>query len=157
MIAGPLARGDIVKFVRVLFAFVACVLIAEALAATASTQFVLHELARLGVGVSLAERLDTTAHDIIGMLPLFGTVIGVGFLIAFPIAWFLSRHLPQWRTPLFAAAGFCAIAVAHVVMNQSLSITPVAGARSSLGLMAQGLAGAIAGFLYTRLSPAHHG
>ncbi len=153
MIGPPAAHGDTVKYVKVVVAFVACVLVAEALAAAASTQFVLLELARLGVDVTLVERLDTTAHDIIGMLPLFGTVIGAGFLIAFPVAWFLSRHLPEWRAPLFAAAGFCAVTAAHVMMNQSLSITPVAGARSATGLLAQGLAGAIAGYVYTRLSP----
>lgn len=141
------------KFIRVLMAFVVCVLVAEALAATASTQFVLHELGRLGVAVPFSDRVDTTAHDIVGMLPIFGMVIGIGFLIAFPVAWLLSRPLPQWRTALFAAAGFCAIVVAHFVLNKSLSITPVAGARTGLGVLVQGLAGALAGWLYTRLSP----
>ena len=141
------------KFVRILIAFVACVVIAEALAATASTQFVLHELARLGVSISLADRLDTTAHDIIGMAPLFGMVIGVAFVVAFPVAGWLSRRLPQWRTWLFAAAGFTAIVVAHFVLHESLLITPVAGARTGSGLLVQGLAGAVAGLAYTRLTP----
>lgn len=141
------------EILRVMMAFVACVLVAEALAATASTQFVLHELGRLGVAVSFADRVDTTAHDIIGMLPIFGIIIGIGFAIALPVAWLLSRPLPQWRTPLFAAAGFTAIVVAHFVLNKSLSITPVAGARTGLGVLVQGFAGALAGLLYTRLSP----
>lgn len=138
--------------IRWVGAFVVCVLIAEILAATASTQFVLHGLAELGVPVPIDERLTTTLHDIVGMLPLYGLVIGVAFLIGLPVAALICRALPGWRQPLYTAAGGTGIVTAILVLRASFGIMPIAGARSFAGLVLQGVAGAVAGWLFARFT-----
>ncbi|MEM9056050.1 MAG: hypothetical protein AAGD86_01160 [Pseudomonadota bacterium] len=129
---------------RWLVGFVLAVLVAGALASVASTQFVLHELGKLGVAVSPGDRLAMTVHDVVGMLPLYGGVIAVAFLVALPVAQWLSRRAPQAAGALHFAAGFAALVVALKAMQLSFDITPVAGARSAAGLLVQGLAGGLA-------------
>ena len=132
------------RFWRLLAAFVLAVLVAEILAALASTQFVLGELARLGVEIPFGDRLSMSVYDIVGMLPLYGTVIGVAFLIALPVAWLLAKRAPAMRGLLFFAAGFVALVTAINIMDAAFGIMPIAGARTLAGLLTQGLAGGLA-------------
>ena len=50
-----------------------------------ATQFNLAEIAALGLNVPFADRLATTAQDLVGGLPLIATIFGFGFLIAMPV------------------------------------------------------------------------
>jgi hypothetical protein len=111
-------------------------------------------LARLGVEVPLADRLATTAHDIVGMAPAYAPIIGVGFAIAFPIAALVIRRvLPGWRAVGYPLAGFVAVAAALATMIALFEITPIAGARSAAGFVCQALAGAVGGHVFARLLP----
>ncbi len=136
------------RFFRLLAGFAVAVLLAEVLAALASTQFVLAELGKLGIDVSLADRLAMSLHDIAGMLPLYGGIIAATFLIALPVAAWLARRAPQHRTALFFAAGFAGLLTAITLMRFAFDIMPIAGARSLAGLVAQGLAGGVAALVF---------
>ena len=136
------------RFVSYLLAVVATTV----LAAAGSTQFVLAELAALGVQVPLGDRVATTAHDIVGMFPAYGAINAVGFLIALSLAAWLTRRWPAARNALFVLAGAGAVLTALYAMRWSFGITLVAGARSTGGLAVQALAGAAGGWLYARLT-----
>lgn len=132
------------RFLRLVAGFALSVLLAEALAALASTQFVLAELSGLGIDVSLADRVAMSLHDIAGMLPLYGGIIAMAFIIALPVAAWLSRRAPRLRAALYFAAGFVGLVTAIKLMNLAFDIMPIAGARSLAGLLVQGLAGGLA-------------
>ena len=137
---------------RVILAFLAAVVVAGVLAATASTQFVLAELSGLGVAIPLGARLSMTAQDIVGMGTLYFPIIAVAFLIAFPVAALIVRFLlPGWSIVGFTLAGFVAILSALLVMIAIFGLVPVAGARSIPGMLAQCLAGAAGGYFFARL------
>ena len=138
--------------VRTILAYLAAVVVTTVIAAAASTQFVLAELAALGVAVPLDVRLTTTAHDIVGMFPLYGGILAVGFAIALPVARLLARRWPGGRAWLHALAGASAVLAAIYAMKLSFGITTIAGARSVSGLIAQALAGAAGGALFARLT-----
>jgi len=137
---------------RVILAFLAAVVVAGVLAATASTQFVLAELKGLGVDIPLGARFSMTAHDIVGMGTLYFPIIGVAFLIAFPVAALIVRFLlPGWTTVGYTLAGFVAILSLLLIMIAVFGLIPVAGARSTAGLLAQCLAGGAGGYFFARL------
>ncbi len=140
--------------IRGLGAFVLVALVAYALAAVAATQSVLSRLAEMGIEVGLAQRLAATGHDLIGMGSSYLPIIALGLAIAFAAAALLARWLRAWRTALYALAGFAAIVAAHLILNLSFGITPIAAARTLPGLLIQGLAGAIGGLVFVRTSSA---
>lgn len=137
---------------RRIIVFLIAIVAATVLAAAASSQFVLSELSALGVNVPLSDRLAVTMHDVIGMFPLFGSIVAVGFLLAFLVAGGIARWLPSGRTALFVLAGASAIVVALLIMRASLGLMPVAGARSTFGLIVQGLAGATGGWCFAAMT-----
>jgi len=122
------------------------------LASLTATQYVVGRLGTMGVDVDFAQRLSMTLGDLWGMAGMFLPIIAFGLLIAFLITALLCRWLSRWRTPLYALAGATALVCVHVALNQAFGLTPVAIARSSLGLLLQGLAGAAGGFVYIGLN-----
>lgn len=137
---------------RTIVAFLAAVVVAAALAAAANTQFVLAELTRLGIDVGLGDRLAMTGQDIVGMTPLYLPVFGVGLLVAFSVAAVLIRFLlPSWGQIGYTLAGAAAVVAIMVIAMQTFGLMPVAGARTFGGMVAQGLAGAVGGFVFGRI------
>ncbi|TVS17617.1 MAG: hypothetical protein EA417_05755 [Gammaproteobacteria bacterium] len=155
LIAGRAAvsegQGDCM-ILRVILAFLAAVVLSAALAAAASTQFVLAELARLDVAFTLGDRVAMTMHDIVGMASLYLPIFGLGLLIAFSVAALVIRFLlPGWSVLGFTLAGFTAVVAIMGVAMLMFGLMPVAGARSLGGMMTQGMAGAAGGYLFARL------
>jgi len=139
------------RFVQTLFAWLVATLATYALACFAATQSVVGSLGDMGIPVSLAERLQMSGQDLLGMAGLFLPLIAVGQLLAFLVAGWLGRRSPQRRTVLFILAGAMAMISIHLALQWSFDITLVAVARSPLGLLSQALAGAAAGYLFTQL------
>ncbi len=138
---------------RALLAYVVAVLLTAALATALHTQFVAAALAQLDAPLSLAQRLQMTAHDIRGMGPVYALLIGVSFAIALPLAGLLQRKLmPERRRLAYVLAGAAALLTALTLMQSLLGIMPIAGARSLAGWLCQGLAGAAGGWLFASLS-----
>ncbi|GGI89724.1 hypothetical protein GCM10007973_27600 [Polymorphobacter multimanifer] len=102
----------------------------------------------LGIAIPAGLRLETMARDFIGLLPALGAVTALGFAIAFLIAGGLYRFAPALAYPL---AGAVAIAVALMLMKLQFDMTPIAGARSPLGLGLMIAAGALGGLVFGRL------
>lgn len=143
------------KIVRLILAFLAAVVVTEVTGAVVQTQFVLAALTDLGVEISMGDRVATTLHDIAGLIEIYMPVIAVGFLVAFGVAALVVRFLlPGWAAIGYPLAGLTAIVTAIVIMTVMLEIAPIAGARSTAGLIGQALAGALGGWIFYRFKPA---
>jgi hypothetical protein len=139
---------------RVIAAFVAAVVAAAAIATIVSTQFVLAHIVELGVDVPLGVRLETTAHDLVGMGPLLGALIAVAFAIAMTAAAAIVRFgLPSWRAVAYPLAGATAVFVLLLALESALGMMPIAGARGAAGRIVFVLAGAAGGWLFSALLP----
>jgi hypothetical protein len=138
--------------VRVLRAFFPAVLIAYLLASVLFTQTILATVQTFGLDVTLADRLAATWHDIMGMASSYLLLMLVAFILGLPVAAGLTRLLPGQRALLFALAGFVAVVALHVIMKSVLGVSGIAVTRTLMGLIGQGLAGAIGGYCYHRLS-----
>lgn len=137
---------------RLILAFLAAVVVTSALAAAASTQFVLAELSRLGIEIGIGDRLTMTGQDVVGMGQTYVPVVAVGFLLAFGVAALVIRYLlPDWTVFGYTLAGFTAILAIILIMIAVFGLVPLAGARSTAGILSQCLAGALGGYLFARI------
>ena len=138
------------------FAFFAAVAITFLLASTSHTLFVLNELANLGISISPATCIQAILDDFKGLLPGYGAVIGLGFLIAFTVLKLLSKKLASQPDPAWywwGLAGGATLLSALLLMQPLLDITLIAGARSGLGFAMQCVAGVCGGIVYGTLRP----
>lgn len=148
------------RLLRVFLAFIAAVIVATVVACIIGTQFVLAALSGIGVDIPVADRLTTTWHDLInfGFIPSpafgfsYGVVIGIGLFIAFLVAAALSYFLPRFRTVIYAVAGAAAILTflgsSYFVFGASM----FAFAQTPMGLITQGAAGAVGGWVFSKYS-----
>ena len=121
------------------------------LASLAHSQFVLHELGKLGVEIDFATRLSSTLDDLTGLMPTYGIVVAISLLIGFLITTLVRKYLAKPAHWLYPVAGFVAILAAHIAMHPILDITLIAGARSTFGLICQCLAGAFGGWAFMNM------
>ena len=135
--------------------YLSAVAVAYLLASVTATQSVISSLSGMGVNLGFTERAAMTLHDILGMAGMFLPMVAFGLLIAFMATALICRYLNQWRIPLYIVAGAAALVCIHLALNMAFSITPVAIARTSFGLVIQGVAGAIGGLTYVYLSKRH--
>jgi hypothetical protein len=133
---------------RVLFAYLAAVTVTYVTAAAAHTQSVMSHLEDMDVPFTFADRVAATLHDIGGMATSFLPMVAVGLAIALPLAAAIMRVLPGWRQVGYALAGGAAMLTIHLALSLALDITPVAGARTTVGLTIQALCGALGGGVF---------
>lgn len=139
-------------WIRQTFAFLLAVAVTAVIGTVASTHFVLAGLGDLNVQVPLGKRFFAYGHDLVGMTPTLAVVVVVGFAIALPVAAVAGRFLPRWRAIGYPLAGAAAIVAALLLMDAVLGMMPLAGARSALGVVAQGVAGAAGGYVFGAVS-----
>ncbi len=134
--------------IRKLTAYLLAIIVAYLLASITATQSVIARLAEMGVDVNFADRLRMTLHDIAGMAGMFLPMIAAGFLAAFMLTALLCRWLGRRPVALYILAGAVALITIHLTLNLAFVITPVAIARTTGGLLIQGVAGAVGAYLY---------
>ncbi len=137
---------------QIIVSFLVGWLILSFLGIAVSTQFVLAQLTGLGVEIPFGLRVSTTLHDMGSMLPLFGSIMGLGFLIAMPVATLIARWVKILPELVYALAGFAAVAVILISMKLVFQLTAIAAARETSGFIALCLVGALAGYVYQQLS-----
>lgn len=137
--------------IRYTAAFVAAVLCTSLLASIFSTQFVIASLQEVGAQVSFGTRVVMTFGDL-KILKLLGLVTAACFFIGFLVAAACNRFIHNSRRAWFTLAGACALVTTLLLLSWQLQLMPIAGARTSLGLAFQGLAGACGGYLFAKLS-----
>ena len=121
------------------------------LASISHSQFVLFELTKLDITISLSQWLSHTASDIIGLALGYGSVIAIAFLLAFSIMAKLNSWIKLPPQLIYTVAGGLAIATALLAMQPLLHITLIAGARSAAGFLFQIMAGCCGGWLFATL------
>ncbi|MCB1684963.1 MAG: hypothetical protein R3E82_20855 [Pseudomonadales bacterium] len=134
--------------IRSLGAFLLALLTAYIVGAAAATQAVMSALGQMGVDVSIADRLGATLHDQVSMFATYAPLLAVALTVGLLVAVLISRFLPGWRRVGCVLAGFVAVIAMHLIMRQVLDLTPVAAARSPAGLLLQGFAGALGGYVF---------
>lgn len=137
---------------RATFAYIVAVLVTALAGSVVQTQFNLAALATLGAGIGPGLRLRTTFDDLLGFTPAWGGIVAAGLLLALPVATWLGRRRPAWRSALCALAGAAAVYTALSLMRLALGLSAVAAARSVGGLLALVLVGALGGWVFARLS-----
>jgi len=140
----------IAKLIRGLAGLIAATLAAYFAGSIANTQFI---IGAHHVPVGMGDRLNMTAFDLSNMY-LYMAMILIGFTIAFTIAALLKRALPLLARFAYPAAGAAALAVMLGVMYIQFQTVPISGARSTLGFLAQVIAGGVGGWVFAKIAGA---
>jgi hypothetical protein len=146
---------------RAIVVFVLVLAVAVVLGSTAHSLFVMDAWANAAAqgtndappAISMAERMEWITHDIVGMAPLYATLVGVALLVAFSAAGFVAR-MTGLRAIVFVVAGAVAMLVLFMTVKAMLGTVGVFGARGTMGLAAQSAVGALAGLLFATFKPA---
>jgi len=129
--------------------FVLAVVVATILVSFSHSLMVQQALLDLGVALPGRVRLETMGVDLLGLAPALGAVLAAGFLLAFGVAWWLSRRAPAWlRVLAYPLAGAVAVAATLGLMFWAYGMTPIAGARTGTGQALMVLSGAIGGLVF---------
>ena len=95
-----------------------------------------------------AVRLQATIHDLAGLSGTYLPLIAVALLIALLTAAGLEKLLPGQRMVLCILAGAVGLIAIHLIMKAVLGLNGIAATRTLAGLLSQGLAGALGGYVF---------
>ncbi len=140
------------KAIKVIGAYFAAVLVTFLFASTFATQFIMGNLQDMGMTVTFSDRFSATLHDIGGLSGIYLPLIAVSFIISLPLAAGIIRFVPNLRLIGYVLAGAAGLVAIHLIMKAVLGLTGIAATRTVMGLLSQGLAGAIGGYLFYWLS-----
>ncbi len=138
--------------IRRIAAFAAGVLGTYIVAAVASTQMILGEVARLGLPVHFGDRTAATLHDLAGMATAYLPLIAASLLVAFGVATLVLRHIRLPPALGYALAGGTALWALHLIIIATFGMHPLPATRTTLGLALQVGAGLFGGYVFARLA-----
>lgn len=138
---------------NVMAAWLLAVLTATVIGSIVQTQFNLAAIVNLEVAVPVGTWLLTTIQDIFSFGLLYGILVAIALAIGFAVAALLSKYTSLPRNFMFVLAGAVAVLVLLVALNTALPMTPIAATRNIFALLLMALAGAPAGWVYTRIRP----
>lgn len=138
--------------IRKSLTFFAAVLATYVVATVLASNSALSSISALGLPIRFGQRISVIAHDLAGMATSLLPLIVIGFLVAFLVTALLTRWWPNIRVVLYVISGALAVIGIHTALNLAFDITPVAAARTTGGLLMQGVAGAAGGYLFARFS-----
>ena len=133
-------------------AFIVAVLGGYVFAVLAYSQLNLSNLTDMGVTVDLADRFGTFTHDVVSMTSMYLPIMTVALLVAFLLAALVLRWVPHLRTLGYVLAGATGMFAVILFFKVGMGTHPIAVTRTLVGLVSQGLAGAVAGLVYVCVS-----
>ncbi len=133
---------------KVILAYAGAVVAAFVLGSVFVTQFNLASVAGMGMEVSPGVRLQATLHDLAGLSSTYLPMVAVAFLIALLVAAGLLKLFPAQRLFLFVLAGAVGLITIHLLIKALLGLNGIAATRTLAGLLSQGLAGAVGGYVF---------
>jgi len=136
------------KLIALLSATIATYIVAVILV----SQLNIAQVVDLGYPVLLSQRFAAVSRDLGGMLSVYLPVIMVALLIAFLFTSLLLLRFINQPNMLFPLAGFVGLITVHVVLGAVFGVVGIAPTRTTVGLLSQGLAGALGGYVYYWLS-----
>lgn len=120
------------------------------------SQMNLGNLVYMGAPLTFAAWWQTNLHDFLSFMPFFGMVAGAAFAVAFAVASWATSRWPGRRCLLYSAAGFVGLFVALLVINRLFPLaTLIVATRHWPGNLAVLATGALAGWVFCRMRPAH--
>lgn len=132
--------------------FCVAVLVATLLGSVVQTQFNLAALQQLGATIPNGVRLQATLHDLLSFSPTFAALVIAAFVVALPLAVWLSGALGA-RWLVFALAGALSVWLALIVANALAPMPTLIGANRSLaGTLALMACGSIGGLAFAGIS-----
>ena len=137
---------------RTLGSYIAAVIVAYCFCALFISQGNIAAVTGLGFDVTMSQRLGAIVHDVSGMTDIYLPLVAVSLLLGLPVAFAVVRKNPHLRMIGYVSAGFVALLAMHVIMKAVLGLSGIAPTRTLWGLLAQGVAGGIGGYLFCRLS-----
>ena len=142
------------KIGRTAIAFACALAVTYVLSTVFYTRQVLAGYAAIGASFSLSDMWVTFLENFSG-LNLLATVYGIGFLIAFSVAWVLRRVITPLAPLGYPLAGAAAVLAAIYLIENQLGggAGVIGGARTAVGQALQGLAGGLGGLVFSVLRP----
>lgn len=134
-------------------AWSAAVLVTTAIASMVQSWQVQARLADLGVNIPPGLAAETAWRDFTGLAIPLVLVFGLALLLGFALAGWLRVRLPRLAPLAWPLAGFGAIAATLALMQFSMEITPLAGARGLDGFLWFCAAGGLGGLVFAWLRP----
>ncbi|MBT8115284.1 MAG: hypothetical protein KJP04_07880, partial [Arenicella sp.] len=116
------------------------------------SQFNIARITDMGFPVGASERWQNALHDLGGMFDLYLPLVAIALLIAFLVTAFGVIRLVNKPSLLYPLAGFTALIAMHLILYAVFGMSPVAPTRTLAGLLAQGLAGAVGGYVYLKIA-----
>jgi len=139
------------SFIRILVGWITAALTTSIIGSIFSTQSVIASLQSIDVEVPIATRLSMTVNDL-GILPALGPITAICFIVGFSVAALCIRFIGGNRTVWHIVAGATALMATLLVMKAIFLITPIAGTRGVIGFLSFGLAGAVGGWVYAKIT-----
>lgn len=140
------------NMLKVLLGYGAAVLATYAVGVLLISQANLSNVVAMGATVDASVRLEVVWHDLLHMYEIYLPLVAISFIIALPVAALVIRWQPDLRLIGYVLAGFVGLVAIHVIMKVVLGMSGVAPTRTIMGLLAQGLAGAVGGYLFQRIT-----
>ncbi len=132
--------------------FLATIVITTVLISIVSSQLVLADIQSFGLNVSIEDRLEVTANDIIGMGPILLLMVGLSLLVAFVLARYSCRFLGGNRTIWTVIAGLSSLPVTLYLIKYFMGVTILASARTTIGMFLIACSCALGGWMFSILT-----
>ena len=133
---------------RIISSYLLAVLVTYILGAAFVSQGNIAAVTSMGFEISMEQRFEAMMHDITSMYDIYLILIAIALLIALPVAEFIIHRFPELRMVGYLSAGFVAMVAIHVILKAVLGLSGIAPTRELFGLLAQGIAGALGGFVF---------
>lgn len=137
---------------RVVVGFFAAVLAAYLVGCLAVSQGNIAAVTAMGFEITLGQRWQTWLHDLTHMVNIYLPLIAIAYLIALPVTAGIIRLTVAKRWVGYVAGGFVALIAIHVTIKLVLGMSGVAPTRTLVGLVMQGVAGAVGGYCYYKVT-----
>ena len=130
-------------------AFLLALAVAYLIGTATYSQLNLASLIEMGMPVDSSVRWMTFWHDFTHMYDLYLVLLAVALLLGFGIATLILKWVPQLRTLGYVSAGFVAVFALDYLLGAVLTggTHPLVVTRTTMGLLSQCLAGAVAGWV----------
>ena len=106
----------------------------------------------LGFDISFAQRLDAAVHDMLNMTDIYLPLVAISLVLGLPVAYAIVRKRPHLSLIGYTLAGFVALLAIHLIIKAVVGLSGVAPTRTLMGLLYQGIAGGVGGYLFYRLT-----
>ena len=133
---------------KVISGYLLAVLVAYVSGAVFVSQGNIAAVSAMGFEITLGQRVDAMVHDVSNMYDIYLILIAIGLMIALPVAALIIRSFPDLRLIGYVSAGFITMIAIHVILKAVLGLSGIAPTRDVIGLIAQGLSGAMGGLVF---------